>query len=288
MTDPLIDLEKYKPIKDFSKITSKKILGSGTYSNVYPINQKFIAKVIKKKNSKTEADIHKELQKLVIDYITPGIPLFFQNYKNSIFVIERCDCTFQRFLIDSITMNTAKRTDMIKNIILQVLLVLAIVQQKYPGFRHNDLKIDNILLLKKPHDQFVQRYMGRYYKIFKKHPIVKISDFDYSNIPGKIQNSKLLKEGMKEFGAGTERSDHYDVHIFLNSLYSKKEILPISIVSWIETIIPKKYLVKDNELVKYGRLINPEKVKIKTARSLVRDDFFNRYVETTKYYDYGF
>ena len=55
-----------------------------------------------------------------------------------------------------------KKLDLLhwKVIIFQILFTLAVIQKKYPGFRHNDLKANNILLQVFPKPKTKQRSQG--------------------------------------------------------------------------------------------------------------------------------
>ena len=81
----------------------------------------------------------------------------------------------------------------------QLLSVLAIIQLRYPSFRHNDLKANNILLHK------TKKICRNSYTINKKHYItppfnllLKMWDFDFACIPGYVDNIKVHENWTKE------------------------------------------------------------------------------------------
>jgi hypothetical protein len=142
-------------------------------------------------------------------------------------------------------------------IFFQLLSALCVIQEKYPGFRHNDFKANNIL---------VQRIDSRKkYNVFKykiniggvKHEYVipnigiqvKLWDFDFACIPGIVENSKVKSEWTDKINVKPEQNRYYDIHYFFNTLTKKgffpgfwdaKEI-PRSIKQFIKDIVPDKY-----------------------------------------------
>ena len=89
-----------------------------------------------------------------------------------------------------------------KSAIFQVLNALYKIRTKYPGFRHNDLHLENILV-----------------KPGKPYPIMVLNDFGYSTMNDKISNP-LVANGLyaENWGIGPKTSPEYDVHLFLNEL----------------------------------------------------------------------
>ena len=89
-----------------------------------------------------------------------------------------------------------------KSAIFQVLNALYKIRSKYPGFRHNDLHLENILV-----------------KPGKPYPIMVLNDFGYSTMNDKISNP-LVANGLyaENWGIGPKTSPEYDVHLFLNEM----------------------------------------------------------------------
>lgn len=89
-----------------------------------------------------------------------------------------------------------------KSIIFQVLTIIRKIRKVYPGFRHNDLHLDNVLV--KP---------GRPY------PVMVLNDFGFSVVDAKSKNPLVYKkEFVTNWGIGPRTSPAYDVHMFLNGL----------------------------------------------------------------------
>jgi len=77
----------------------------------------------------------------------------------------------------------------------QILSVLAIIQYKFPSFRHNDMKANNILVHKisKTNNSFTYKVVGKTYVVPNIGYIVKLWDFDFACIPGIVngQNQSM-------------------------------------------------------------------------------------------------
>ena len=131
--------------------------------------------------------------------------------KNDYIVMEKLDCTFWNYV------QSSPKEKKIKGIILQILFTLLVLQNKAHGFRHNYLKIDNILLDFTPRKQDITLRFKKYFWYLPKDiPIAKIADFDYSCIPNKIINTKINTEHSKSFGCTETPIKIYDTHLFLN------------------------------------------------------------------------
>jgi len=89
-----------------------------------------------------------------------------------------------------------------KSAIFQVLNALYKIRTKYPGFRHNDLHLENVLV-----------------KPGKPYPTMVLNDFGYSTMNDKISNP-LVTNGLyaENWGIGPKTSPEYDVHLFLNEM----------------------------------------------------------------------
>lgn len=282
-------LIRINDLKDFSKlkmdtlnnVLKKRKLGKGAYATVYPLNNSLIVKIIKNKdnfsNAKTESRIYEFLNKRVLfNKLVYSIPMVYQSYFgiNDYMVIERSKSSLWDYITqtsETVSKSTNFRNN-IKSAILQTVWTLAVLQKTFPGFRHNDLKLDNILIDFKAEPLFI-KFNTHKFKI--KGIFIKISDFDYTNIPDHITNPKVTDPDSKTFGCTPDKRDHYDLHIFLNSLWSRRKWLPPSITKWVETIVPKELLGVESEMVKLGRLICPKKSKIITPRKLLEDPFFD-------------
>ena len=134
--------------------------------------------------------------------------------------------------------------------LFQLFFTLAIIFEKYPNFRHNDLKVDNVLVtVTDSSSDSVENYLyyidGRYYSIPNIGFQIKLWDFDLSCIKGIIDNYKV--EGMEEYGIRDTKNQYYDIHCFLNYLRlyvvgdSKRSYVPESIQNFWRRVIPLKF-----------------------------------------------
>lgn len=159
-----------------------------------------------------------------------------------------------------------------RSIIFQILSVLAIIQNKYPGFRHNDMKANNILMHKIPFDKsnkkFKYKINGQVYLVSNIGIQIKLWDFDFACIPGIVDNSKVEAEWTDKINIKPEKNRYYDIHYFFNTLTKKgffpefwtDDAVPVRIREFVRRIIPEKYEKEGTEFVsERGRiLINKE------------------------------
>ncbi len=187
-------------------------------------------------------------------------------------------------LLDYIRKNykTMKRKHW-RTIFFQILSVLAIIHARYPGFRHNDMKANNILIHNIDVDETNKKYL---YKINNQTYVVpnigfqvKLWDFDFACIPGIVENSKVDAEWTSKINITPEQNRYYDIHYFFNTLVRKgffpefntsKEI-PDKVRDFVKRIIPEKY--ESGKLVsERGRiLINDEYL---TPDEILKNDPF--------------
>jgi serine/threonine protein kinase len=138
-------------------------------------------------------------------------------------------------------------------IFFQILSVLAIIHSKYPSFRHNDMKANNILIHNIDIDPNDKKYL---YKINNQTYVVpnigfqiKLWDFDFACIPGIVDNSKVEAEWTNRLNVIPETNRYYDIHYFLSTLtrkgffpefWSASEI-PDKVKEFVKRIVPEKY-----------------------------------------------
>jgi hypothetical protein len=155
-------------------------------------------------------------------------------------------------------------------IIFQILSVLAIIQAKYPDFRHNDMKANNILVHKINIDNNNKKYL---YKINNQSYVVpnigiqiKLWDFDFACISNIVNNSKVDAEWTNKINISSEKNRYYDIHYFFNTLSKKgffpelfvSEYVPNKIKDFINRIIPEKYKSGEYVTDKGRILVNDE------------------------------
>jgi serine/threonine protein kinase len=140
-----------------------------------------------------------------------------------------------------------------KTVLFQIISVLAIIHSKYPAFRHNDMKANNILIhnidINKKSKKFLYNINNQKYEIPDIGYQIKLWDFDFSCIPGIIDNSKVLAEWTNRINILPIQNRYYDIHYFFNTLIKKgffPELLsapevPSKIKSFVNRILPTKY-----------------------------------------------
>lgn len=99
-----------------------------------------------------------------------------------------------------------------------VLYTLAVLQKAYPGFRHNDLSTNNVLVkrLYKP-AKIGYVFGGETYYIASMPILVAISDYDFTHVPN---HSNLVNERVVsgKYRVTEAPNKTYDTHFFLKSV----------------------------------------------------------------------
>jgi hypothetical protein len=169
----------------------------------------------------------------------------------------------------------------------QIISVLAIIQSKFPGFRHNDLKANNILVHKfnqrKPY--FAYTINNCKYFVPNIGYFIKLWDFDFACIPGIVENAKVSANWSDCINIKPIQNKYYDMHYFFNTLIKKgffpefmkdkNNIIPIEAKEFVDRIVPKKFISGSN-VSKRGRImINDE--YLTPDEVLKTDPFFEEF-----------
>lgn len=167
-----------------------------------------------------------------------------------------------------------------KCIFFQILSTLAVIQSKYPSFRHNDLKANNILIHKIESEKTSFNYFVENIK-FKIPNIgfqLKICDYDFACIPNIVENNKVDADWTTNINVNPEQNRYYDVHFFFNTLIRKGflpdmlEVVPIQVREFIDRILPVKLRCNTKYVHKRGRLLS--KVEFVTPLQIIMTDPF--------------
>lgn len=148
----------------------------------------------------------------------------------------------------------------------QLLSVLAVVQLKFPSFRHNDLKANNVLVHKIPKKKKINRYTvdSHVYDVPNIRYQLKICDFDFACIPGVVDNKKVYDDWTTEIGVTPKQNRYYDMHYFFNTLIKRgfcpdimtSPKIPKEVREFILRVVPKKFQTeKDGIVAKRGRIL---------------------------------
>jgi len=187
-------------------------------------------------------------------------------------------------LLDYIRKNyKTMKTKHWRTIFFQILSVLSIIHAKYPSFRHNDMKANNILIHNIDVDENNKKYL---YKINQQHYIVpnigfqiKLWDFDFACIPGIVDNSKVDADWTNKINITPEQNRYYDIHYFFNTLtrkgffpeFNTAPEIPEKVKEFVKRVVPEKYesgkLVSDRGRI----LVNDEYL---TPDEILKNDKF--------------
>lgn len=130
----------------------------------------------------------------------------------------------------------------LKVLFFQVIHTLAVIQREYPGFRHNDLKMNNIFCAFTYPDLIFEQYIPtiRDYNlyVYQDHffavPDIGITfllgDFGLSEIVNLdkhigLYNYDILPTLERTHGICHVRNDYYDLHYFFNTFMEEMSIL---------------------------------------------------------------
>ena len=157
-----------------------------------------------------------------------------------------------------------------KCIFFQILSVLAVIQSKYPSFRHNDLKANNVLVneidINKNDYNFQYKINGQVYISPNIGLQVKLWDFDFACINPIIKNSKVDADWTSKINISGVKNRYYDVHYFFSTLTRKgffpqfwtEPEIPTKIKDFVLRILPEKYRKGPNISDRGRILVNDE------------------------------
>lgn len=220
---------------------------------------------------------------------------FVENYNNGEYYdkvsILLCEWANRGDLLEFIKKNYKKfKVIHWKVMFFQIISTLAVIQSKFPAFRHNDLKANNILVHKLGinNTKFSYKVMGTNFVVPNIGYQIKFCDFDFSCIPGIVENSKVSADWTSKINVNAEQNRYYDVHFFFNTLIRKgffpefltESVIPTEVTEFVNRILPIKF-----RSLKYthkrGRLL--AKVEYITPYEILKnDDFFKEFIKTRK------
>lgn len=130
-----------------------------------------------------------------------------------------------------------------KPLIFQVIHTLAVLQKEFPGFRHNNLTPENILVYinKKPEDMLYE-FGNKRWKLENINFYIKIGNFEKSTLP---KHYGVKNQRDTDVPYITQINDYFDIHIFLNALINKNGLLNLSnceleTKNFIDKVLPVK------------------------------------------------
>lgn len=167
----------------------------------------------------------------------------------------------------------------------QVISVLAVIQNKFPGFRHNDLKANNVLVhkIKQRGTMFSYTVNRCRYVVPSIGYQVKLWDFDFACIPGIVDNKKVTADWTDQINVKPVQNRYYDMHYFFNTLIKKgffpqfmeEDCIPKEAKEFVNRIVPPKfqagkYVSKRGRIMFNNEFLIPDDV-------LKRDPYFEEF-----------
>ena len=187
----------------------------------------------------------------------------------------------------------------------QILSVLVIIHTKYPTFRHNDLKANNILIQKisqrSNYNTYKYKINGNEYLVPNTGVRCKIWDFDFACIPGLVENAKVDAEWTNKINIKPKGHMYYDIHYFFNTLVSKGFIsdffsddsegnpnVPHEVTEFVNRVIPpssrKGKYVSDRGrlLLDFDDLYKLKDLHYRNANDILMNDIFFKKMRVPK------
>ena len=234
--------EPDKFLKSYKRLINKK---NKVYVGIHPKTKK---KVVVSNCEVSAAPIFDIMEK-VYSKVPDGIVKPICRGKNYIYTEYINGVTLKDYIFSP---SSTKRG--ILKVIYSTLLTLSKLRAKVPGFRHNDLHLENVMVDKtKPNN-----------------PRSVIIDFDLSiiNKGGKkydnptYNNAEQRSHYKKNWGIYPGNDHRYDAHYFLNCIYGVPDsYLPVGMKNFIRKYIPDSFLGFGGPPTKKGGDIRPELAK---------------------------
>jgi len=156
-----------------------------------------------------------------------------------------------------------------KSIIFQVIITLAILQDKYL-FMHNDLHPGNILIDTITPDTYLgYTFKDKKYYVQNLGFVAKLWDFEFANIFNEDYSA------YKNVIHYIDYNEAYDIHVFLKGLLQIKDF-PKCLIDFIESLYPSCVLYN------FGtKVVNTEQDTVYLKHGLLTDDALNDFTLPT-------
>ena len=170
-----------------------------------------------------------------------------------------------------------------KPLLFQVIHTLAVIQKEYPGFRHNNLTSDNILIYIKK-----EELSENYYEFGKDHWVIphigfdiKIFNFEKSTIPSYYE----INQRDTDVPYINEVNEYFDFHTFINSLLEgsskmslkKNNACNLETTKFLDKVIPLQL-----RGLKNGSFYLNKNVVVTKPSELLNDSYFKEYKNIKK------
>jgi len=154
-------------------------------------------------------------------------------------------------------MLTKPTLESVKSAMVQVIYNLYRIHQKYPGFRHHDLHLGNILVRPVPKKDIQIKLKDKTYTISNGGVEAVIIDFGFSVFP-RIKNPLVNRGNYLNLGISRNSNKLYDLHFFLNNLYpfvrQAGNMTERKVKNFITSLLKNGYTNRTSEFVKNYRL----------------------------------
>ena len=164
----------------------------------------------------------------------------------------------------------------IRSVMLQVIYNLYRIQKKYPGFRHHDLHLRNILVRPVPMKALKIKLDDKTYTVSNAGFEAVMIDFGFAMFP-RIKNPLINANNYKNIGISRKSDKHYDLHYFLNSIHDvvlqPRTRTERVVKTFIENLLPANYLVRGSNAVKNFRLRGNKSVNLSFEEVLSKPFF---------------
>ena len=171
-------------------------------------------------------------------------------------------------------------------IFFQIISTLAIIQTKYPTFRHNDLKANNVLISKIDNNKTVQYSVNsNKYHVPSIGYIIYLWDFDFACIPGVVENLKVYQPFFNKLNITSKQNRYYDIHYFFCTLICKGFLpdlmnipeVPLEVKNFIDYVVPMDYRpIGDTEFVNKKCRLQVD-TELYTPSEILNHDFFKEF-----------
>jgi len=262
-----------------NKQTPHIILPIGTYNtSIKPFVNLIKDKVIDKCNSKYMNFIKKYNKNEYYDYVS----ILISEWANKGDLLDFIRKNYREF--SAITW---------KVLFFQIISALAVIQSKFPSFRHNDLKANNILIhkIKKRSVSYVYTVNKCKYVIPNIGYQIKLWDFDFACIPGIVNNAKVSAKWTDIINVRPEKNKYYDMHYFFNTLIKKgffyqfmtDSCIPKDAKEFVNRVVPFKYQYDKKEKYVSSRGRYLLRTEYTTPDKVLKED---KYFDEFKYHNY--
>ena len=259
----------------------------------------------------------KDTKKLFKNEVDSNKCILKKKYKNGnikniadVIVIEKCPHTIQDYILNILKSNNKYKYKILKETIdivsFQVIFTLAVIQEKYPSFVHNDLFLRNIMgnIQKHKSNEFNEyKFKNKTFYLPATGLSIKINDFGETlSKPNMI--STLIFNKSKEMNEEKINCPKCDLFNFFHDFYDGQDLGAKSVTTMIKKKSKKNKLYIRKVFSKYIDVNTIDKINIKnrkkfnwtwyindipflkkmikTPEQYLNSNIFNKYTKITK------